>query len=212
MVRLNIFPGLKINDILTMDYMTGRTHDLAAFTSLSFIIATTPLTQISLATAAVALSANFIGGLAPDIDQTTADLWHRIPLGSVFGRLVSPLLGGHRFISHSIAGIFLFGFLTRYFLTAISGVLLVDMNIVWFSFMVGYISHLVMDTFTKEGVPWLFPIPVKFGIPPFKALRIKTGGLIEKAVVFPGLLLLNVYLYYTFYGRYLDFVKHYIRS
>lgn len=78
--------------------------------------------------------------------------------------------------------------------------------------MVGYISHLLMDTVTKEGVPWLFPIPIKFGIPPFKAFRIKTGGLIEKAVIFPGLLLFNVWLYYTFYGNFLNFVKHYIGS
>lgn len=187
--------------------MTGRTHDLAAFTSLSLIVATQPLTRMSLATGIVALSANFIGGLTPDIDQPTADLWHRIPLGSIFGKMISPLLGGHRFISHSLFGIFLFGFLSNYILTAISGVLLVNTGIVWLGFMIGYISHLIMDTFTKEGVPWLFPIPIRFGIPPFKFLRIKTGGLIEKAVVFPGLLLLNVYLYYMFYGRYLDFIS-----
>ncbi|MBI4096947.1 MAG: hypothetical protein HY428_00835 [Candidatus Levybacteria bacterium] len=68
-----------------------------------------------------------------------------------------------------------------------------------------------MDTFTQEGVPWLFPIPFRFGIPPLKFLRIKTGGIVEKSFVFPGLLLINVYLVYANYGRLLDFVKHYIR-
>lgn len=77
-----------------MDTMTGRTHDLAAFSALSYIVATTPPERISLATTVVALSANFIGGLTPDIDQPTADLWHRLPLGSIFGKLLSPLLGG----------------------------------------------------------------------------------------------------------------------
>src|SRR5689334_2728402 len=122
-----------------MDYMTGRTHDLAAFSALSFIVATNTPERISLATAVVTLSANFIGGLTPHIDQPTADLWHRLPLEGVLGKLISPLLGGHRFISHSILGIFLFGFLTRSFLNAISGVLLVNMDIVWFGFMVGYV-------------------------------------------------------------------------
>jgi inner membrane protein len=190
--------------------MTGRTHDLAAFTALSFIIATQPLSQMSLATGIVALSANMIGGLAPDIDQPTADLWRRIPLGTIAGKVLSPLLGGHRFISHSVAGIFLFGFLSRWSLDQMSHVLLVNMNIVWFCFMVGFLSHLVMDTFTKEGVPWLFPIPVRLGIPPFKFLRIKTGGLIEKSIIFPGLIVLNGYLYWSHYQTFLTFVKHYI--
>ena len=55
----------------------------------------------------------------------------------------------------------------------------------------GFVSHLIMDTFTKEGVPWLFPIPIRFGIPPFSFLRLKTGGMLEKTFVFPGLILLN---------------------
>ena len=90
--------------------MTGRTHDLAAFTAMSYVVATQPLPQdITLATAIVAISSNFIGGLAPDIDQSTATLWHRLRGGSIWGRIFAPLLGGHRFISHSIIGIFLFG-------------------------------------------------------------------------------------------------------
>jgi len=191
--------------------MTGRTHDLTAFTGLSYVIATQTMPHISLATALVAFSANMIGGLAPDIDQPTAALWHRIRGGSILGKLVQPLLGGHRFISHSIIGIFLFGKVAEYGLGLMSSVLLVDMHVVWWSFMIGFISHLAIDTFTKEGVPWLFPIPIRFGIPPFKVLRIKTGGIVEKSFVFPGLLITNVYLYYTHYGKFLDFIKHYIK-
>lgn len=191
--------------------MTGRTHDLAAFTALSYIVATQPLQPVSLATTLVALSGNFVGGLAPDLDQPTADLWHRFPAGSVIGRLITPLLGGHRFISHSILGIILFGFLSNYLLNLASTVLLVDMKVVWWCFMIGYVSHLVMDTFTKEGVPWLFPLPIHFGIPPFKFLRITTGGFLEKSMVFPGLLLLNGYIYYHHYQKFLDFLRQYIK-
>ena len=184
--------------------MTGRTHDLAAFTALNLVVINQPITHIGLPTALVALSANFIGGLAPDLDQPTADLWHRLPAGSLFGRLLSPLLGGHRFISHSIFGLVLFGVGLSYLLNLASHVLLVNMSLVWWAFMIGYFSHLIMDTLTTEGVPWLFPAPIKLGFPPIKVLRIKTGGLIEKYLVFPVLLILNGYLFYNLYPKYLE--------
>lgn len=187
--------------------MTGRTHDLAAFTALSVVLVHVPLPQISLATALVAFSANMIGGLAPDIDQPTADLWRKLPAGSIIGRIFSPFLGGHRTISHSLLGIVLFGFLARELLGMISGVLLVDMQIVWWAFMIGFVSHLLMDTLTTEGVPWLFPIPWHFGFPPLKSLRIKTGGVMEKGFIFPLLLFLTGYIYYHNYHFFLMFVR-----
>lgn len=187
--------------------MTGRTHDLAAFTAVSYVFVTGAIPQMSLATVIVSFGANMIGGLAPDIDQPTAELWHKLPAGSIIGRLITPFLGGHRFISHSLLGIFLFGVLLKQFLVFASSVLLVDMNMVWWAFMIGFVSHLLMDTFTREGVPWLFPLPMRFGIPPFRLLRLKTGGIVEKSFVFPSLLLINAYLLYAHYHVLLDFFK-----
>lgn len=191
--------------------MTGRTHDLVAFTTISYIVATQPVAHMSLATAFVAFSANMIGGLTPDIDQPTGALWHKMTLGTLFGKFISPLFGGHRFISHSVLGLILFGVLSKLFLMLISDVLIVDMNVVWWAFMIGVLSHLITDTFTHEGVPWLFPIPLHFGIPPIKALRFHTGGIIEKAIVFPGLILVNMYIFYTYHASIIDFLKHNIR-
>lgn len=191
--------------------MTGRTHDLVAFTAMSFIVATQSIPQMSLATAFVAFSANMIGGLAPDIDQSTGTLWKRIRLGSFFGKLLSPIFGGHRHISHSILGIIFFGVLSGLFLVLSSNVLIVNSEIVWWSFMIGVISHLIADTFTHDGVPWLFPIPVKLGIPPIKALRFHTGSFIEKGIIFPGLILLNFYIFYAYHKEIIDFLKHGIR-
>jgi len=122
--------------------------------------------------------------------------------------LVTPFLGGHRLISHSILGVILFGLVSREILRLTGDILLVDMDIVWWSFMIGFVSHLLIDMLTKEGVPWLFPIPIHFGIPPLKFLRIKTGGLTEKSFIFPGLLLINAYLYYTHYSVFLTFIKN----
>jgi inner membrane protein len=190
--------------------MTGRTHDLAGFTALTFVMVTYPLSKMTLATALVAFSANMIGSLAPDIDQPTAALWHRMRAGSIIGKLVQPLLGGHRLISHSIIGIFLFGAFTNFLLGQMKSFLLVDMNIVWWAFMIGFLSHLLTDTFTREGVPWLFPIPINLGIPPFRFMRFKTGGIVEKSFVFPMLLITNIVLYYTNYGKFVEFLKNYL--
>ncbi len=191
--------------------MTGRTHDLAAFTALNYVFVTSPLMHMSLGTALVAFTANMVGGLAPDIDQPTADLYHRIRGGTIIGKLISPLIGGHRLLSHSLIGIFVFGFVAKILLQMMHGVLLVDMDVVWWSFMIGFISHLIADTFTTEGVPWLFPIPIHFGIPPLKFLRFKTGGLVEKSFVFPMLIIINGVLIYYNYARLLDFIRHYIK-
>lgn len=191
--------------------MTGRTHDLVAFTALSYIVATSPLQQMSVPTLITAFSANMIGGLAPDIDKATSNFWDHVPGGFIFGRLISPVFGRHRFISHSVVGIVIFGFGLQYLLGLLSNVLVVDMSILWWAFMIGFISHLIADSFTKDGVPWLFPIPIHLGFPPFKFLRIKTGGLIEKAIVFPGLIVLNLYIYYTYSPQFLNFLRHYIK-
>lgn len=191
--------------------MTGRTHDLAAFTALTYIVVTQPLQEMTLATAIVAFSSNMVGGLAPDIDQPTGALWNRVRGGRIVSRFITPILGGHRHISHSILGILLFGFVVRRFLEVSSSVFLVDMDIVWWAFMIGFVSHLVMDTLNREGVPWLLPIPIRFGIPPLRFLRLKTGDLLEKSFVFPGLLMLNIYMYFTYHSKFLDFLRNYIK-
>lgn len=191
--------------------MTGRTHDLAAFTALMYVAATQPLPDMSLGTVMVAFGANLIGGLAPDIDQPTADLWNRLPAGPVISRIFYPVLGGHRYISHSIIGIFVFGIVLKYFLAALGTILLVDMNVVWWAFMIGFVSHLIMDTITRDGVPWLFPIPFHIGIPPFRFMRMKSGGMVEQSIIFPLLMVANGYIIYRYYHHFIDFLRHSIR-
>lgn len=190
--------------------MTGRTHDLAAFTALTAAFAYLPLTQMSLATLFTAIGANFVGGLAPDLDNSTASLWKQIRGGTFIGKILAPVLGGHRLISHSLVGLFLTGFILEKILQALGTILLVDMSVVWDAFMIGMISHLFMDMLTKEGIPLLFPLPWNIGIPPLASLRIKTGGLIEKSIIYPGLMILTGYLMYLHYAKILDFFRHYI--
>lgn len=191
--------------------MTGRTNDLAAFTALSYIVLTQSPHELTLATGLIAFGANMVGGLAPDLDQPTSALWHRVRAGSLIGKIISPLFGGHRFISHSILGIIFFGVVLNIFLKAAVNVVLVDMDIVWWAFMIGYVSHLIMDMLTREGVPWLFPLPIRFGIPPLSFLRMKTGGMLEKSFIFPLLLVINGYLFYVHYDKLLEFLRQYVK-
>lgn len=188
--------------------MTGRTHDLAAFTALNvaFLFAP-PLTQPTIGTAFTALGANMIGGLLPDVDNATSDIWDKVRGGNVLARLMRPMIGKHRMISHSLLGMAIVGYGLKLLLPLVGTVLLVDMNIIWWSIMIGMASHLVTDSMTKQGVPWLFPIPWHLGIPPIEALRITTGKFVEKVIVFPGLIALNTYLIYNNYGTYLHLLR-----
>lgn len=170
--------------------MTARTHDLAAFTALSVIYILIPTQPMPVSTMILAIFANLIGGITPDIDQPTAPIWHNLPVGKYIGKLFDKMLGGHRFLTHSILGVALFGFLVRLLLQFIHPLIPhINIGYVWWAFMIGMISHLVMDSFTKEGVPLFLPIPIKIGIPPIKSWRITTGHWVETFVIFPALLL-----------------------
>ncbi len=174
--------------------MTARTHDLAAISALGALLVIYPIGDASLATVLIALIANQVGGIAPDIDQPTAPLWHNLPEGHFFGRIVGKSFGGHRFLTHSLLGVSLFGLLSRLLLNFIHPIMYhVNIVLVWWAFIVGMLSHLIMDTLTKEGVPWLLPIPVKFGFPPLKSLRITTGKIMEKVIF---LIILSIDIWY----------------
>jgi len=191
--------------------MTGRTHDLAAITALGGVVLFTPLHTMTLSTALVSLLANQIGGIAPDIDQPTAPLWRNLPEGKFFGRIVDKGMGGHRFLTHSLLGLAIFGFLAHWLLTFLHPVMPhVNIGFVWWAFMIGMASHLVMDTFTKEGVPLLLPIPAKFSLPPIKAFRITTGKAVETYILFPGLIAIDVWFCASHYQTLLTLVHQHI--
>ncbi len=182
--------------------MTGRTHDMAAFTALTVFAVTQTIPHVTLATGITAVVVNLIGGITPDIDQPTAPFWRNLPIFKYVGKTFDKLLGGHRFLSHSIIGAVLFGFAFHYLQVVLRPSFpKLNMDVIWWSFMIGYISHLIMDTITTEGVPWLLPIPIKFGIPPLKEFRVKTGGLIERFVIFPALMIATVYVIYIHYDK-----------
>lgn len=193
--------------------MTARTHDVAALTALSLVALTQPIQSLTLSTVLVALLANQIGGIAPDIDQPTAPFWRNLPVGHIVGKIVDKAMGGHRFLSHSLLGLAIFAFLAQALLHILQPILPhVDMHLVWWAFVIGVVSHLVMDTLTREGVPWLLPIPIKIGLPPVKRFRITTGKFGEMFMVLPALVAVDIWLLASHYDQLLVFVHgHLIR-
>jgi len=180
--------------------MTGRTHDLIAFTGLLCVTIVYPPANVTLGTVVAVFIANQIGGITPDIDNVSAPFWRQLPIGGLIGRVVTRMLGGHRFLTHSIIGVFLIGFVAKLFLGFIHPIMpRIDMNLVWWGFMIGILSHLIIDTFTKEGVPWLLPIPFKFGIPPFRSMRLTVGKRLETFGLFPGFVAINIFLIVRYY-------------
>lgn len=194
--------------------MTGRTHDLAAFTALVIAFVYAPvIPAMSIETVIVAFGANFIGGLFPDIDQPTSDFWDNFRLGPFVAKIIVPALGGHRHISHSFFGLVLVGLGLSFLLDLILPLVLLDINgdIVWNAFMIGMVSHILTDMPTKAGVPLFWPAKFKVGIPPFKSWRMDSGKFMEKWVVFPGLLILTGYLLYEHQEKVLLFIHRYVR-
>lgn len=180
--------------------MTARTHDVAALTLLMTVTIISPPGGMTVATALMAVLANQLGGIAPDIDQPTAPLWRNIPVGRYFGRVFGALIGGHRFLSHSLLGVALFAVVARLLLDFFQPLMpRIDIDFVWLAFIIGMVSHVIMDAFTKEGVPLLLPIPHKLGFPPVRSWRITTGKAVEMYVVLPVLIIVTVWLAATHY-------------
>jgi inner membrane protein len=188
--------------------MTARTHDVAALTGLTLWVLAVPPGKMTVATALVAVLANQLGGIAPDIDQPTAPLWRNLPIGRYFGRVFGALVGGHRFFCHSLLGVALFAVALRLLLEFLQPLMPnIAVHFVWEAFLVGVVSHLVMDTLTKEGVPWLLPLPFKFGFPPVRRLRVTTGKKVELLVVLPALIVVTTWLCASHYTTIAELIQ-----
>jgi membrane-bound metal-dependent hydrolase YbcI (DUF457 family) len=169
--------------------VVSRTHNLIAFASLVAAAVYYPPSKLTLATLIVALIANVVGSLLPDIDQASNHLWDMLPGGDGLGKILKRIFLGHRTLSHSLLGVFIVYKIVYWLLPKIFNSNFIDYKIVALSLLIGYISHLLADGITEEGLPLLFPIKHKFGFPPIKALRMKTGHWMENWVGFPGVII-----------------------
>lgn len=185
--------------------MTQRTHDLTAFVAVSYYFLSQPQAILNWETTIGIGIATIIGALIPDIDNVASPAWKNKILPWE-GLATREFLEGHRHLSHSLLGVIIFSIIIYFFLNLISLPRLVIMPVMT-AFVLGYFSHLIVDSLTREGVPWLFPIPWHLGFPPFKFLRIKTGGLIEKFLIFPLLLIFLVAVYTVYRHNLIILIK-----
>lgn len=177
--------------------MTQRTHDLAAVTLVSFrFLAFPPPTPFNWETILAIGVAALIGATFPDIDNIASRAW-KFNLTPWEDDLTRHSLEGHRNLSHSIIGLVTLTLLLGWVLHAIKLTNLLVYPIQE-AFALGYISHLLTDSLTRDGVPWFYPIDFHLGFPPIKKLRIKTGGILEKVAVFPLLLFLTIWILHKY--------------
>lgn len=174
--------------------MTSRTHDLFAFASLLTFTAYYPPKSLNITTIFTSLISNIVGALLPDLDQASNRLWDLLPAGNFIGRILRRLFLSHRTISHSLLGVYLVHRLLLFLLPKIFNPQFVDIKIIYFSVIIGFISHVSLDSFTEEGIPLFFPLKYKIGFPPIKSWRIKTGKWFERYVIFPGILVYLIIL------------------
>jgi inner membrane protein len=178
--------------------MTGRTHDIIAFAGILTAASFNPPQSLNLFTTIGCLMGGVIGALIPDMDQATNRLWDMFPAGNFVGRILRHAMLGHRTLSHSLLGFYLLFKLLQFVLPYILNADYLNIDLVLTSILIGMASHLVADSFTKDGIPLLFPLKVKVGIPPIKKLRFTTGKFVENILVFPAVL---IYIFWLIWEK-----------
>jgi inner membrane protein len=159
----------------------GTIQALVTSPPLSALGLTPPAAPVGWPSALAFFVGALIGGTAPDLDKQR---------GFWAGLLARTAFGGHRHLSHSLVGMVLMAVLAALVFRALGLVFGLASSLPFLGFVAGYASHLVLDSLTREGVPWLFPLPTYFGFPPLSSLRVRTGNLVEQFVVAPALLTL----------------------
>lgn len=140
--------------------MTGKTHfAMGIFSGLILY----QYMGLDLNSAAL-VGAAAIGALVPDLDSPASTLGRLLPINP-FSAL------RHRGIMHSALMLILGAVLWYY-----------NQQPIWLVFgMVGYASHLLGDAITKQGIPFLFPLPFRLRICP---IPIQTGGFVDLFLFF----------------------------
>jgi inner membrane protein len=112
-----------------------------------------------------------LGTILPDIDTSTSSIGQLVPGFS--SRIERKF--GHRTITHSLLGVIV--------LALVSSPLLY-WNLSVFAFLLlGFVSHLILDTFNISGVPLLWPAKTVFWFFPHRAYRVAYNSPLERLVL-----------------------------
>lgn len=130
-----------------------------------------------------------LGALVPDIDNARSTLGRRL---GIISREIQKH-AGHRRLFHSLVGLLLAGVIVWGVQQGVAYALLrlgwsrtaekLFANVGLIALLVGYLLHLIADSLTLGGVPWLWPSHTRFGFPPRRSWRFRSGSWAEPVVV-----------------------------
>lgn len=193
--------------------MTGKTH-----TAIGMAIGFTLAFKKPIDAQFAIITASTIGALAPDLDHPKGELNQKLLLinndlfktafylivGIAFlyiyfqnNNSLFMLLGifsfalsisNHRSFTHSIMGLVLFSAIMRLILME-SG-----LSLMYKGFIIGYISHLLLDCFTSKGIKLFYPFKANIVFP----LKVKSNGFVEKSIFFLLILYCLIALFFNF--------------
>jgi len=150
--------------------MLWRTHFLAGAAAGLIMAGSADIKTAAISTVVAGVSA-----LLPDLDDPHSKMGRLVPIVSWAVKKVV----GHRGPLHSLVGVGVAYVIASIFLQFGHNQYLIPMIIV------GYLSHLIVDSLNPQGCPWLWPLDVHFKIP-----LVSTGSILEKLFVAPALLVL----------------------
>ncbi len=188
--------------------MTRVTHQMIALLSTFWLLIIYPL-SVGPVLALLATLFTMVGALFPDIDQPTANIWHQFVGGRAAGKVFSAFSGGHRNVTHSALGLVLVGWgLNWVFQQFFKAAYQPGLHYIWLAFMIGYLSHLIADTMTDRGVPWLWPLPISIKIPPGpEEVRVTTGSFVEMVLLRLGIIVAATILLYSHWPVLVQFFR-----
>lgn len=118
---------------------------------------------------------SILGSLLPDIDTTTSRLGKVfLPLSTYLERRF-----GHRTLTHSLLGWSIFSLVGL-------PLLILRPKQIYFCFVLGVFSHIILDAVNKSGVPLFYPYLIRAVIPKNEKYRIFTAS--KEEFVFLGVL------------------------
>lgn len=152
-----------------MNYIT---HSIGGVGAGLLVLSAAGYGSNEIAQAAI-MSGALVGSLFPDIDHQQSYISHKAPVAS----LAASTVFKHRGFLHSPVFILLAGMLlTAGSRTMLSGSQLLLANQFILGFIPGMLSHIILDSFNKQGIPWLWPYKKRF-----RLLTIRTDSIMETA-------------------------------
>lgn len=132
---------------------------------LAGLYMTSQMKHIHIIPTTIFLGGAMLGSLSPDIDHKSSYIGNRTkPVSRVVNKLA-----GHRKLFHApLLYLFLYSIST--------GIVTNELGIFCLNgFFLGILSHLILDSLTIGGLPWLYPISKK----KFSLAKIKTNSQLE---------------------------------